>query len=329
MKFRGIFFDVMAQGNNESNSHVAGSRQTRCRRLWLSFRSTVHSISPNQLFIETLPPITHRSTQISKAMDQVKALTFDVFGTCVDWRQTVTTALAARADARTHGPQWDTVPENTRVRVEQLKEEDWAKFAEEWRKSYHIFTRTFVPGQSVWKDIDTHHYDSLVKLFHSWHLTGLYDDADMRKISLVWHFLRPWEDSSEGIHKLGTRFTTATLSNGNIELLKDLDKHGNLGFREFLSAADFKAYKPNPEVYVGAARKLGLAPCEVAMVAAHLGDLEAARSCGFRTVYVERKGEEKWKESEERYGKAKEWVDIWISEGEGGFVELAKRLGIS
>ena len=39
---------------------------------------------------------------------------------------------------------------------------------------------------------------------------------------------------------------------------------------------------------------MGLKPDEVAMVAAHLVDLQAARNCGFKTIYVERRQEEDW-----------------------------------
>ena len=87
-------------------------------------------------------------------------------------------------------------------------------------------------------------------------------------------------------------------------------------------------YKPRSEVYLGACRLLGASgPGEVAMVAAHLGDLEAARGLGMRTVYVERRGEEEWGVEEERYKEARGWVDLWVGEGEGGFEEVARALG--
>ena len=80
------------------------------------------------------------------------------------------------------------------------------------------------------------------------------------------------------------------------------------------------------------------------MVAAHLGDLEGAGRCGLRGVYVWREGEEEEEEEEdgedgsggaagEKKGGRKEGrgVDIWIGVGdggkEGGFLELARRLG--
>jgi 2-haloacid dehalogenase len=150
----------------------------------------------------------------------------------------------------------------------------------------------------------------------------------VKYLSLVWHSLVPWPDSSQGIHLLNEKFTTSTLSNGNPSLLKDLNEHGNLGFSKLQSSADFQAYKPHPSVYKGAAKAMGLEPGEVAMVAAHLGDLKAARACGFRTIYVEREREEYWKPEQDEYRDAKNWVDMWVTKGENGLIEVAKRFGI-
>jgi len=63
------------------------------------------------------------------------------------------------------------------------------------------------------------------------------------------------------------------------------------------------------------------------MVAAHLKDLEAARGCGFRTVYVERAREEAWEEEKVIQTKKDAWVDVWVMEDENGFVTAAERLG--
>ncbi|KND91529.1 hypothetical protein TOPH_03617 [Tolypocladium ophioglossoides CBS 100239] len=255
----------------------------------------------------------------------VKALTFDVFGTVVDWRTSVTEELALRAH-RKHAAT-DLSP-TLRSRLEGLTPDDWARFAQAWRDSYGAFTRSFDPARDVWKTIDAHHRDSLADLLRGWGLDGLYTDAEVESLSLVWHRLRPWPDAADGLSALGTKggLTTTTLSNGNIALLRDLDDFGSLGFHRLLSAETFRAYKPNPATYLGAARELGLEPSEVAMVAAHLGDLQAARSCGLRTIYVERPQEEAWGKDDEKYQQAREWVDLWISEQEDGLVSLARRL---
>jgi 2-haloacid dehalogenase len=79
--------------------------------------------------------------------------------------------------------------------------------------------------------------------------------------------------------------------------------------------------------YLGAVDKLGLQPAECALVAAHLNDLVAARSCGLRTIYVERVREED--ASTHDVEAARSWVDIWIPLSEQGFNSVAQRLGVS
>ena len=62
------------------------------------------------------------------------------------------------------------------------------------------------------------------------------------------------------------------------------------------------------------------------MVAAHLNDLDAARSLGLRTIYVERSREEDW--SRDEIEAARLWVDVWIPLGSEGFLSVAEKLGV-
>ncbi|KAG9245062.1 haloacid dehalogenase [Calycina marina] len=257
-----------------------------------------------------------------------KALSFDVFGTVVDWRKSVTAKLMDSAASKISiALSSKDTSDRDDGRMLKLEEQDWNVFAQDWRNTYKQFTRNFVPGETEWRDIDTHHYLSLIDLLKERELDGIYTDAEVKDISLIWHFLDPWEDSSSGIRKLGSTFITCTLSNGNISLLEDLNKHGDLCFKKLQSSANFKAYKPHPSTYQGAAKAMDLATSEVAMVAAHLNDLKAARSCGFKTIYIERKREEDWKTDSEEYRDAKSFVDMWVKEGEGGLLEVARRFG--
>lgn len=271
-----------------------------------------------------------------QALKDVKALTFDVFGTVVNWRESVEAALKASIRSKANvgaGAGVDPIPDDLRRRAAGLTDQDYAGMAQEWRDSYKHFTRTFRAGGTPWKDIDTHHHESLAALLEKWQLAGLYPGPDsggdeVKELSLVWHRLRPWPDAAAGIRELrqGRGLAAATLSNGNRSLLADLDGHGGLGFSALLSAEDFGAYKPDPRVYLGAAERLGLGPGEVAMVAAHLNDLDGARRQGLRTIYVEREGEEDWAVDDERYRAARGWVDLWVGLGDDGFLGVARAL---
>ena len=81
----------------------------------------------------------------------------------------------------------------------------------------------------------------------------------------------------KGLTRLKKRFVISTLSNGNMALLTNMAKHAGLPWDCVLSAELFRHYKPDREVYLGAARLLGLRPGEVMMVAAHKSDLDGAK----------------------------------------------------
>ncbi|KAL7807979.1 HAD-like domain-containing protein [Trichoderma gracile] len=255
----------------------------------------------------------------------VKALLFDVFGTVVDWRTSVSDELSLRI-FRKQTSEETPLPAALATRLDALTQYDWDRFAQEWRNSYIAFTKNFNAETDEWKSIDEHHRESLIELLKTWHLEGLFTDSEIESLSLVWHRLSPWPDSVEGLEELHERYTTATLSNGNTGLLRDLADFGGLAFDQIFSAETFRAYKPDPGTYLGAVRALGLRPEEVALVAAHLKDLRAARELGLGTVYVEREGEEEWGREEERFAEARGWVDLWVEEGEGGLLGVAERL---
>jgi 2-haloacid dehalogenase len=114
------------------------------------------------------------------------------------------------------------------------------------------------------------------------------DEAARAELNRVWHRLAAWPDSVAGLTRLKSRFTIATLSNGNIGLLTGMAKHAGLPWDCVLSAEVFRAYKPDPRVYLGVADTFDVAPGAVMLVAAHHDDLAAARACGLQTAYIER-----------------------------------------
>ena len=84
---------------------------------------------------------------------------------------------------------------------------------------------------------------------------------------------------------------TATLSNGNLLLQRNLVKNANLELNFLFSAENFKKYKPDLSVYLGAAETLKIKPAECALVASHKNDLKAASSAGFFTIFIKREKE--------------------------------------
>lgn len=255
-----------------------------------------------------------------------RALFFDVFGTVVEWRTCVTKALCAAARHVLEDP-GKVLPADVRDRASAMTEQDWLGLAEEWRRSYGKFTNTF-DSSKEFVSVDQHHYTALQDLLRQRGIRDLFNDDELWDLTLSWHRLDPWPDSVAGLELLNKKFITSTLSNGNVSLLQDLKVHGPLLFAHIISSEHFGVYKPSPKVYNGAAHRLGLDPSQCAMVATHLHDLKAAKSCGFQTIFVERKLEVTWSADQIDQAKADGFVDMWVSLDDGGFVEVARRFGI-
>jgi 2-haloacid dehalogenase len=194
----------------------------------------------------------------------VRALVFDVFGTVVDWRSGV-----ARDAGRL------------------LPGIDAEALADEWRGKYVPSMERVRRGELPWTSLDDLHRASLDDLLAEFGVPDVSEEV-RAELVLAWHRLDPWPDSVEGLTRLKARHVIASLSNGNVALLLDMAKHGGLPWDTVLSAELFGHYKPDPEAYDGAARLLGLPPERVMMVAAHVGDLAAARARGLRTAYIHR-----------------------------------------
>jgi 2-haloacid dehalogenase len=198
----------------------------------------------------------------------VRALTFDVFGTTVDWRSGV--AAEARRLGTLHGVQ-----------------ADWGRLADAWRALYGPSMDRVRRGELPWTNFDRLHRLSLDQVLVDLGVEG-FDTAAREELTLAWERLPPWPDSVPGLERLNRRFTVSTLSNGNRSQQTALIQFARLPFQRLLSAEDVRHYKPDPEVYLGATSALGLEPMQVMMVAAHKSDLRAAQAVGMRTAFVER-----------------------------------------
>jgi 2-haloacid dehalogenase len=202
-------------------------------------------------------------------IDTVRALTFDVFGTVVDWRSSVIRQL------REFGTKYGV-------------ETDWETFADEWRYDGYIGGIGLIrKGELPFQTAGQLHRRKLDVLLAERGITGVPDEA-VADLNLAWHRLDPWPDSVKGLKKLRSKFIVSTLSNGEVRLLVDMAKFGGLEWDCILSAEVTGAFKPEPQCYLRAIEILGLEPHEVMMVAAHKGDLKAAQAQGMQAAFIPR-----------------------------------------
>lgn len=251
---------------------------------------------------------------------------FDVLGTIVEWRYCIANELNAAAQ-RALQDEVRCLTADVRQRVSDMPSSRWHDIAEEWHRTYMDFGDTY-DSSKPFVSVDEYNRISLENILSKRLLRDLFNDADLIHLTLTWHRLDAYPDSVPGLSLLNTKFSTSTLSNGNVKLLEDLQKHNSLPFEHITSAEHFSAYKPSPEVYHGAARRLGFTVSQCCLVAAHLEDLQAAKKCGFQTIYLERGLEEAWDSGDVSRAREEGFVDLWVEVGSSGLIEVARYFGL-
>jgi 2-haloacid dehalogenase len=229
------------------------------------------------------------------------ALTFDVFGTVVDWRTSI-------------------IREGRQLGERKGIDVDWEKFVDAWRGLYQPAMSKVREGKLPWTKLDDLHRASLEQLLGEFRIEGL-GDEEVDDFNRAWHRLDPWPDAVEGLTRLRRKYVLATLSNGNVALLVNMAKRAGLPWDAVLGAEPARHYKPQPEAYLITADFLGFAPQQCMLVAAHNHDLVAASQCGYRTAFVARPTEYGPNQSNDL--KAEHDFDVIASD----FVDLADKLG--
>ena len=201
----------------------------------------------------------------------VQALTFDTYGTVVDWRDSLLAELAEFGAARG-------------------LDVDWTRFLTEWKAGYRPGMDRVNRGEWPWTTVEAIYRRRLDELLPRYDLDSL-GEADRVRLTRAWWRLHPWPDAVPGLRRLRARFVLSPLSNGSFAGMVHLARFAGLPWDCIITAENARCYKPRPEVYRTAVELLGFPPEQIMMVAAHNYDLHAARACGLRTAFVPRPAE--------------------------------------
>ncbi len=126
---------------------------------------------------------------------------------------------------------------------------------------------------------------------------GYEDEVALRAFEIFFaarNELQPYADVQPALQRLASRYTLASLSNGNADL--ELIGLASL-FSVSLNARQIGAAKPHPRCFEHLARDLRVEPRDILYVGddPYL-DVEAARAAGLRTAWMNR-GDAPWPES--------------------------------
>ena len=198
-------------------------------------------------------------------MHEVKGLFFDVGGTVFDWKDTA------------------------REKIQELAEEkgqaiDSEAFANDWRGEMFKIHTQVRHGNLPWINSDDMHLRALENLTNSYPVLTTIDRMSL--VKSTWHHLKVFAGAPEAINRLRNRYTVVVLTILSWESIVSSSKGARVQWDGILSCEFLGYYKPSLQAYLKATRLLGLKPSESMMVAAHDGDLAAARSAGLHTALV-------------------------------------------
>ena len=197
---------------------------------------------------------------LATILPNVRALTFDLFGTVLDLGGSLTPYIAEFLRGK-----------GSTVTAAQV----WT----EWRYRQRI----------------EQYQDNICAMGHSGYLevarrAGVYvlrglgvdpSPADMKKLMEAWQMLQPFEDVLPALEKMKTRYKLVALSNGERTFLDHLVKNRiHWPFDAVISVEEVGAFKPHPGVYRRGAFDIGLEVGQCLMVSANSFDVMGARMCG-------------------------------------------------
>ena len=123
---------------------------------------------------------------------------------------------------------------------------------------------------------------------------GIVDAGLREKLMNLYLTLAPFPEVSDmlaGLKNAG--FATAILSNGSPAMLRAVVEAANLGplLDAVLSVEDVGVFKPHPEVYRLAVKRLGIPAAQIVFVSANGWDAYAASAFGMRVIWCNRYGQ--------------------------------------
>lgn len=234
-------------------------------------------------------------------MQLPKACFFDVFGTLVDWRNSIARESEAILKPLGHNL-------------------DWLAFADAWRGEYQPAMEEIRSGRLPFCRLDILHRHNLERILPRFDVMGLNEETK-RHLNLAWHRLDAWPDSARGLARLKKQCLIAPVSNGNIALMVDVARRNGFPWDAILGSEIAGDFKPKPRVYLSACEAFALEPSDCMMIAAHSNDLSHAAKTGLRTGHIARL-------NEHGPGKGEPGPKIQVDVAGGDLEDLAAKLGL-
>jgi 2-haloacid dehalogenase len=196
-------------------------------------------------------------------LDRFKALTFDCYGTLIDWESGLLGAI--QPILQSHRCQLSN------QQVLEIYGELEPKTQNPYRRYREVLgnvVRGF--GERLGFEVSDQEAESLAESLKNW---------------------QPFPDTVASLEKLSTRYMLAIVSNTDDDLFAATAKHLRVEFNQVITAEQAGAYKPDLAPFRLALKRLGLPPDRILHVGQSVyHDVVPAKSLGMATALVYRRG---------------------------------------
>lgn len=191
-----------------------------------------------------------------------KALTFDCYGTLIDWESGILEALAPFRSESTRNPTDDEILKHYGLAESGVQAGGYQR--------YRDVLAEVMKQMASFLDIEISEYD-----------------VDVLATSIP--YWRPFPDTVDALEKLKRRFKLVILSNIDNDLFAFTAAHLRVPFDHVVTAEKVGSYKPSHDNFNTAIETLGLPKDEILHVAQSLyHDIKPANELGLKNVWVNR-----------------------------------------
>ena len=194
----------------------------------------------------------------------IKFVTFDVYGTLIDWEDGAYKAFAKEADK-------DGYTINKDELVPLFLEHQRSVMGGSYELYAEVLRRTAL---AVAKDL-------------GWPLEP--NRAQFLPDSIP--YWRPFKEAAAFLKKVNKAKPTGLVSNVDDKLLGQTRRHFGLDFELVVTAQQVRSYKPDPAHFKEAERRIGVKKGWVHIASSHYHDIEPCAKLKVPTIWVNRKGE--------------------------------------
>jgi 2-haloacid dehalogenase len=194
-----------------------------------------------------------------------EVLSFDCYGTLIDWESGIADALLPIL--ATHGVQMQR---------------------EKWLTTYaRLESEIEAAGYRHYRDVLREVLDGIGR-----ESEFTPSDSELAAFAESPKLWPPFPDSSDALHELQQHYRLVILSNIDDDLFAAGEAALGIEFDEIITAQQVGAYKPGPAMFEALLKRCGCAPGKLLHVAQSLfHDIAPARALGLRNVWVNRRGD--------------------------------------